>query len=105
MVWDAPSALLRLTLKELAFRAHASREECARCSFFVLFPSMASGFDIVRSVHDKSLHVTGGLDALPNRVRQFGSSRGLERGEVNLLKPRYRLQPAQRGFAVGLPAR
>jgi hypothetical protein len=30
---------------------------------------MASGFDIVRSVHDKSLHVAGGLDALPNRVR------------------------------------
>jgi hypothetical protein len=60
-------------------------------------------YEIVRSVHDKSLHVifcAGAFDTLPDRVRHLGPWQGLEGGEIDLLKPQYRVQLAAQGFAL-----
>ena len=60
-------------------------------------------YQAARSTDDKSLHVIfnkGRFDELPDRIRQLGPWQGLTGGDINSLKPHYRLQLAEQGFVV-----
>jgi len=60
-------------------------------------------YEVVRSVEDKNVHVIfpeGTFDQLPARIKHLGPWQGLTGGEIEHLKPHYRLQLAEQGFAV-----
>lgn len=60
-------------------------------------------YDIVRSVHDKSVHLIfreGTFDTLPTRIKSMGPWQGLTGGAMKELKLHYRLQVAEQGFVV-----
>ena len=60
-------------------------------------------YEVVRSVEDKSVHVifrAGTFDDLPARIKRMGPWQGLSGGEIEHLKPHYRLQLAEQDFAV-----
>jgi hypothetical protein len=64
---------------------------------------MSKRYEVVRSVHDKNLHVIfveGAFDALPDRIRQLGPWQGRSGGETHTLKPHLRIHLAQQSFAV-----
>ena len=75
---------------------------------FVLFSFQACysnemRYEAVRSNTDKNLHVIcndGTFDSLPHSVRHLGPWQGLTGGEIEGLKPHYRLQLAEQGFVV-----
>src|SRR5262249_43960503 len=65
--------------------------------------SVAMRYEVVRSVEDKSVHMLfheGTFDDLPARIKRMGPWQGLTGGEIEQLKPHYRLQLAEQGFAV-----
>jgi hypothetical protein len=65
--------------------------------------SPISHYEAVRAGHDKSLHViflAGGFDTLPQKIRALGPWQGLSGGDIERLKPHYRLQLAEQGFCV-----
>ena len=57
----------------------------------------------MRSVADKNVHVIfreGTFDDLPARIKHMGPWQGVTGGEIEQLKPHYRLQIAEQGFTV-----
>jgi len=64
---------------------------------------MSSRYDARRSVTDKSLHViyaAGTFDRLPTPIRCLGPWQGLSGGDIDRLKPHYRLLIAEQGFVL-----
>jgi hypothetical protein len=60
-------------------------------------------YEAVRSNTDKSLHIIcmdGAFAGLPHCVRHLGPWQGLSAGNIESLKPHYRLQLAEQGFVV-----
>lgn len=60
-------------------------------------------YEVVRSVEDKSVHVifrAGTFDDLPSRIKRMGPWQGLSGAVIEQLKPHYRLQLVEQGFAV-----
>ena len=60
-------------------------------------------YEIIRSVHDKSLHIIfpeGTFGVLPDVVRRLGPWRGLIGGSIIALKQHYRDQLAEQGFVL-----
>jgi len=62
-----------------------------------------TGYEVVRSVRDKSLHVifrAGEFESLLERACCLGLWQGLSGGAVEDLKPHFRLQLALQGFVL-----
>jgi hypothetical protein len=60
-------------------------------------------YKVWRSAADKSLHIICGdnaFDSLPMRIRHLGPWHGANEGEIERLRPHYRLQIAEQGFTL-----